>query len=284
MGVAIMQTGPALIHDIGACAVPAGQAAFWWLGQHGFAVKLAQTVCYLDAFLSPVEGRLVEPLLQPDEVTNADLVFGSHDHGDHIDREAWPRIAAASPQAKFVVPDLLRDRIVRELGLPDDRVLGLDEGMMIAVGDVSATAVPAAHEFLDCDPQTGRHPYVGFVLEGNGVRLYHAGDTCLYEGMQALLRRWTFDLALLPINGRDARRLAAGCIGNMTYQEAADLAGVLRPGLTVPTHFEMFAFNGEDPQLFLDYMRVKYPDLATHLPRHGERTPVCGRSQVAATE
>ena len=112
---------------------------------------------------------------------------------------------------------------------------------------------------------------MGYILNGNGFRLYHAGDTCLYEGMQARLRAKPLDLALLPINGRDARRLAAGCIGNMTYQEAADLAGAIQPGLTIPTHFEMFAQNSENPQLFVDYMRVKYPHLQTWIPRHGSR-------------
>ena len=57
----------------------------------------------------------------------------------------------------------------------------------------------------------------------------------------------------------------------MTYQEAADLAGAIRPGLTIPTHFDMFAANSENPQLFVDYMRVKCPHLATRVPRHGER-------------
>jgi L-ascorbate metabolism protein UlaG (beta-lactamase superfamily) len=273
-----MYHGHVLIDDIQACAVPPGHAAFWWLGQHGFAVKLGRTVCYLDAFLTPLAGRLVPPVLKPEELTNADLVLGSHDHADHIDRDAWPKIATASPRATFVVPALLRKRIVREVGLPGDRVLGVDQDLTIEAGGVLVTAVPAAHEFLDCDPQTGLHPYVGFVLESDGFRIYHAGDTCLYEGMQALLRRWTFDLALLPINGRDAKRLAAGYIGNLTYQEAADLAGAIRPGLTVPTHFEMFAMNSEDPRLFLDYMRVKYPDLPTHLPCHGKRAVVCSRA------
>ena len=127
------------------------------------------------------------------------------------------------------MPKLLREQIVGELGLPDDRVLGIDEGIVVQHEAVTVTAVPAAHEFLDEDPATGLHPYLGFIMEGNGFRLYHAGDTCLYEGMQAKLRRWPLDLALLPINGRDAKRLAANCIGNMTYQEAADLAGAIRP-------------------------------------------------------
>ena len=275
-----MPTGRALIEDIRACAVPAGQAAFWWLGQHGFAVKLGTAVCFIDPFLSPLEGRRIPPLLRPGELADAAMVLGSHDHADHIDRPAWPAIAAAAPQCKFVVPALLREKIAGELRLSDDRVLGVDQGLSVEIAGVSVSGVPAAHEFLDCDPRTGLHPYVGFVIEGNGFRLYHAGDTCCYEGMPALLRRWAFDLAMLPINGRDAKRLAANCIGNMTYQEAADLAGAIRPGLTVPAHFDMFADNGEDPQRFLDYMRVKYPHLAVHLPRHGRRTMV-SRAQRA---
>jgi len=265
-----MTTGARLIEDIDAARVGSGQCAIWWLGQHGFAVKMGESVCYLDLFLSRLEGRLVPSLLGPETISNATLVCGTHDHADHIDRPAWPAIAAASPQAKFIVPLLLREKIVSELHLPPARVEGVDVGITVQFKGISVTAVPAAHEFLDTDAATGLHPGLGFIIQGNGVCLYHAGDTCLYEGMQATLRQWKIHAAFLPINGRDAQRLASGCIGNMTYQEAADLAGSIRPGLTVPTHFEMFAGNSENPQLFIDYMRVKYPRLATRLPVHGE--------------
>ncbi|MEI8197165.1 MAG: MBL fold metallo-hydrolase [Phycisphaerae bacterium] len=269
-----MLQGPALIRDIDACQLALGQAAFWWLGQHGFAVKLGNAVCYIDAFLSPMEGRQVPPLLNPADITNATLVLGSHDHGDHIDRPAWPLIAQASPRARFVVPKLLQAQVARELKIPQDRVLGVDEGITLTIAQVQVTAVPAAHEFLDTDPTTDLHPYLGFMLVGNGLTLYHAGDTCLYEGMQATLRRFPLDLAFLPINGRDAQRLRTNCIGNMTYQEAVDLAGALRPGLVIPTHFEMFAMNSADPRLFVDYLNVKYPERKTLIPEHGCRTLV----------
>lgn len=266
-----MKTGKTLIDDIDSYDVSAGQCALWWLGQHGFVVKLGKAVCYLDPYLTPNPLRQVAPLLEAEQITNATLVLGSHDHDDHIDRAAWPGIAKASPGTKFVVPRLLRERIIREVKLPKERVLGLDEGSAITEEAVTVRAVPAAHELLDEDPTTGLHPYLGYIVEGNGFRLYHAGDTCIYEGMQAKLRHWPLDLAMLPINGRDAKRLAANCIGNMTYQEAADLAGAIRPGLTIPAHFEMFAANSENPQLFVDYMHVKYPHLETCIPRHGER-------------
>ena len=88
--------------------------------------------------------------------------------------------------------------------------------------------------------------------------------------MHSSLKRWKYDLAFLPINGRDAVRLKRGCIGNMTYQEAADLAGAIEPKLTVPGHFEMFEGNSVNPQPSIDYMAVKYPDQRCMIPRHGE--------------
>lgn len=272
-----MRTGQDLIRDIDSCQVPEGSVAAWWLGQHSFVVKAGDSVIYIDPFLTPMERRQVPPLLTPEQVCHASLICGTHDHVDHIDREVWPALAKASPGARFVVPDLLRESLARDLAVPDERFVGLDDGRTARIGDVRITGVAAAHEFLDRDPASGRHPYLGYVMEANGCAVYHSGDCCIYEGLQTKLRRWNLDVAFLPINGRDAQRLAAGCIGNMTYQEAADLAGALRPGLTIPAHYEMFANNSQDPEPFLDYMRVKYPHLKTLRPEHGERILTPGR-------
>lgn len=269
-----MKKNAELIEDVNSCTVGSGECAFWWLGQLGFVLKLGRTVCWIDAYLAESPRRRVPPLVQPSQVTNADAVLGTHDHGDHVDRQSWSGMAAASPGAAFVVPDMVREAVVENAAIPNERVKGLDDGTSLTVGDVTITAVPAAHELLDQDPATGRYPYLGYVFEGNGVCVYHSGDTCLYEGMQAKLRQWHFDLACMPINGRDARRLSSNCIGNMTYQETVDLAGAVRPGLTVPGHWDMFEGNREDPQLFVDYMRVKYPDLECMIPEYGTRVTV----------
>ena len=266
--------GKALINDINACTVRGGSLALWWLGQHSFAVKVGGKVLYLDPFLSAFDGRQIPPLLAPKEVSNADLVFGSHDHADHIDRGAWPDIAAASPGCRFVVPELVREQVASDLGIPAERFVGSDDGGVADIDGVRITGVASAHEFLDRDEATGHYPYLGFVIEVGGCALYHSGDTCLYEGLPAKLRPWRLDVAMLPINGRDAERLRAGCIGNMTYQETADLAGSLSPGLTIPTHYDMFATNSEDPRLFVDYMAVKYPALRVLVPGYGERVVV----------
>jgi L-ascorbate 6-phosphate lactonase len=67
-------------------------------------------------------------------------------------------------------------------------------------------------------------------------------------------------------------RYKAGILGNMTFQEAGDLAGAVHPRLTVPTHYDMFDGNLEDVTKFTDYMTVKYPRLKTHVCGYGLRT------------
>jgi len=267
-------TNEALVQDIDACKVPRGGCAYWWLGQHSFALKLGGHVLYLDPFLSPHPRRNVPPLLRPQDLAHAELVFGTHDHTDHIDRKVWPAIAAAAPRARFVVPRLVLPRLVQDLAIPEERFLGMTDGETEVVGELRITALASAHEFLSQDQATGLYPFLGFVIDFQGLRVYHSGDSCLYEGLHAKLRALAPALVFLPINGRDAARLERNCIGNMTYQETADLAGALAPRVTVPTHWDMFNGNTEDPERFRRYMAVKYPQLEVRVPRHGEREVV----------
>lgn len=268
-----MKTGKELINEICETMPAAGEAAIWWLGQLGFAVKLGGRTFYMDAFLSRHPNRRVPSLLEPEEVTNADYIFGSHDHTDHIDRKVWHQLSVSSPNAKFIVPKLLIPSLSNDLNIKEDRFLGLDDGVTLKLlDDMSITGIAAAHEFLDQDPDTGSFPYQGCVVEGGGCTLYHSGDTCIYEGMYGRLRKFEkLDVMFLPINGRDGRRYKENVIGNMTYQEAADMAGTFRPGLVIPAHYEMFEKNSEDPWLFADYLTAKYPGVNYWIGGHGER-------------
>jgi L-ascorbate metabolism protein UlaG (beta-lactamase superfamily) len=267
----MLLTGKRLLEDINAFDCRKEGLAFWWLGQHSFILKVAGRILYIDPFLSDHGKRLVPPLLDPGEITNADLVLGTHDHRDHIDREIWPALAAASPQSLFVVPEAKRPELIEALQIPATRFRGIDAMDSIEIAGITISAVPAAHENLEPCPVTGRYSFLGYVIEADGWTVYHPGDTCRYEGMPGILSHWRFDVAFLPINGRDGERFARNCIGNMTFQEAVDLAGEIRPGLTVPTHFDMFAGNREDPKKFVDYAKAKYPKLSVRICRYGER-------------
>ncbi|MCR5233471.1 MAG: hypothetical protein K6E53_06130 [Lachnospiraceae bacterium] len=80
-----------------------------------------------------------------------------------------------------------------------------------------------------------------------------------YEGMLPKIKAFgAIDAEILPINGRDAKRYRSNCIGNMTYQEAADFAGEIEPHFVIPGHWDMFADNSSDPNAFEDYIDAKY--------------------------
>ncbi len=238
---------------------PAGSAALWRLGQMGLLIKMCDTVLCVDYYASESPGRLFPPPVPAEELTGIDLFLGTHDHLDHIDHASWRIWAGNNPRAQFIFPSVHLKSVLED-GVPAANGRGLDDGESMQCRGVTVHAVAAAHEFLSPDPVTGRYPCLQYVIEGNGIRIYHAGDTLRYEGMLGKLRRLgPFDAALLPINGRDGKRYRRGCIGNMTFQEAADLAGELRPRLVIPGHWDLFADNPGDPEAFADYLDAKYP-------------------------
>ena len=265
-----VKSGKELAAQIYGASVPKGSFAFWWLGQLGYAVKLGDAVIFIDAFLSPHPSRQIEPLLSPEDMAGADLILGTHDHSDHVDRKTWAALAKHGTDAVFAAPAPCADNLRETLGIAPEKLIAAQEGTAIEVSGIKITPVAAAHELLTYID--GQSVSLSYVIEGNGCKLFHAGDTCIYEGYTTKLKAFgRFDVMFLPINGRDAVRLLSGCIGNMTYQEAVDLAGTLNPRLVVPGHYEMFANNSADPQLFRDYLDAKYPGAECWIGGHGER-------------
>jgi L-ascorbate metabolism protein UlaG (beta-lactamase superfamily) len=61
------------------------------------------------------------------------------------------------------------------------------------------------------------------------------------------VRELAADLALLPVNGRDATRAQAGIPGNFTLDEAIALCAETGMTSLLAHHFGLFAFNTIDP-------------------------------------
>ena len=254
-------------------ALPWGKARIWWLGQMGICLKLGETVLCVDYYASEDPDRLEDPPAAPENVTGVDAFLGTHDHIDHIDWPSWKVWKDTCPQASFILPEaVIRSRRSMTSDFPESRLIGLNSDTSFQIGDIKITAIPAAHEFLNQDPETGLYPCLQFIMEGYGMRIYHAGDTLRYEGMLPRLKEFGhIDAAILPINGRDGVRYRSDCIGNMTFQEACDLAGELGVGTVIPGHWNLFAHNSENPALFADYLDAKYgAGIRCIIPKAGE--------------
>lgn len=246
-----------LITDINRARPDKNEMFFWWLGQHSYIVKAAGKVIYFDPFLSAHKGRLQGSILSGKEAANADFVFCSHDHGDHLDVPSLPEIARSSPRALFIAPKTASEKMKKLVTTPK-RLKTINADETIVLPPLRVTAIKAKHEEFDHVQGVG-YPCLGFIVQTPAGVIYHAGDTLCYEGLATTLKRWRIDLAFIPINGRDGARLERNCLGNMTFQEAVDLAGEIKPAIVVPSHYGMFGYNTEDPVKFAHYLQIKYP-------------------------
>ncbi|MFB9279085.1 MBL fold metallo-hydrolase [Cohnella cellulosilytica] len=267
-----------LIEEIEDTKVPYGMLAVWSLGQASFIVKGGATVVYVDPFAladDEVERRyglkrLFPSPMRPEQITNADYCLITHEHDDHLDPDTIRAMAAANSRTRFAAPNCCLEEM-RQCGVSEARLYRAETDKIIFEDDgFFVKPIPAAHEQLDKDGE-GFFKYAGYVVRLNGVTWYHAGDTVIYDGLTERVAAERIDLALLPINGRDAFRTGRGIIGNMDYREAAELAHRAGFGLTIPMHYDLFAGNTERPGYFVDYVYDNFPRLRTHVMARGER-------------
>ena len=245
----------ALVNEINTMQVEPGGLQIWWIGQEGFVFKSPGQIIYIDPYLStyaekitrgkPNEHVRIKPApMKPEDVNHAEIVFCTHDHADHIDPESIPIIAAQSPRAHFIVPECARDTM-RGFGIGDERIHTMKGDDELRLKEIHIYAVPAKHEEFDKHAQKG-YPYLSYVINIDGITVFHAGDTIPYHGQVERLKKYKIDLAFLPINGRDESRHRLDLEGNFTCEEAVRFALDIKAGLTVPMHYDMFAINTAD--------------------------------------
>lgn len=263
------QNGSKLLSDISSFNPPKGSLAIWYIGQMGLVVKGAGKTIYIDPYFEDTDARKYPPPYSPEEITGVDLILGTHDHIDHIDRPTLAKAAIASPSCRFIVP-APHTRVLANLGIADDRIIGGKFGEVIDAGGVQITPIPAAHEELHQDNE-GNYLELGYILEIDGIKLYHSGDTTEYEDLVKLLKEYSPHIICLPINGRDLKRNRSHLIGNMNAREAVDVGCQAGAKLLIPLHYDMFAFNSENPAYFADYLYRAYPAQPFKIMAPGER-------------
>jgi L-ascorbate metabolism protein UlaG (beta-lactamase superfamily) len=244
-----------------------------WLGQAGFLLRGAGATVLVDAFLSNVDNRRIPPPLDPTTLSDVDLVLCTHEHWDHLDGPTVAAVAKASPDARVVVPAPVADQAV-SAGVPAERVVGAVAHEPLTGLAVPVMPIPACHGVDVSDAYNFGHDlsggvvrYLGYVLDFQGVRVYHAGDTIWWLGQERVLRDLGVHVALLPINGRDLTREADNIVGNMDHREAALMAAAAGVELLVPMHWDMFEANRGFPDQLVAVIERLGLDVSTLVPR-----------------
>ena len=272
-----VKSGRELLDEIENTQITRG-AVIWWLGQSGYAIKTANAMLYIDLYLSErltekykdaanPHIRMTQAPFRGGDVKNADVVLSTHKHTDHMDPQTMPDLLRSSPGALYILPKA-HIGYVTGWGLDSTRLVPAVADKPVNIGDVTIIPQPARHENFDYTEADG-YPHMSYIIKTEGVTLYHSGDTLPYNGM--VQRLAGVDAALLPINGRDARRHSFGTPGNCTMEEAlcvAELAGIK---LLIPHHYDMFTFNTVDIAEFEVKARELYPELPVCVLRCGEK-------------
>jgi L-ascorbate metabolism protein UlaG (beta-lactamase superfamily) len=181
-----------------------------WLGHSGFRVRAGRLTVYIDPYRV---GEAAAP---------ADLILVTHGHYDHFS----PRdIEALSHRGTWLVAPA---SVAEQVG---GHVLSIAPGEVIEPDFARGLAIHAIAAYNTSKRNADGRPFhpreagfVGYDLNIQGERLYHAGDTDVVPEMDDVAGA---DVALLPVSGTYV----------MTAEEAAEAARRIQPGVAVPMHW-----------------------------------------------
>lgn len=185
-----------------------------WLGHSTFLIRTLGKNIYIDPYILPKNSPL------------ADIILITHAHFDHLDKGKIGEIR--KPGTVFIC----NKKTSEELSGYGAKVIEYWESVD-ALG-MKVTAVPAYN------PKKNFHykgDACGFVIEAEGKKLYHAGDTDLIPEMTKLDN---IDVAMLPIGGTYT----------MDVDEAVEASLIIRPRFVIPMHYNMIQGTEADPDEF----------------------------------
>jgi L-ascorbate metabolism protein UlaG (beta-lactamase superfamily) len=189
-----------------------------WLGHASFKLVRGDVTVYFDPWR--IEG----------EPHDGDLVLVSHPHFDHCDAGDVAKVAKPNA-ATLTAADCAQK-------LKGSKVSGVVQvvrpGDTVKTKGVKVEVVPAYNTNKDFHRK--ENGWAGFIVEVDGLRFYHAGDTDFIPEMGGM----KVDVALLPVSG----------VYVMNAEEAAEAAKAIAPKVAVPMHYGSIVGSAADAKRF----------------------------------
>lgn len=180
---------------------------------------------YIDPF---IEGNPTSPI-ETSDVDDADWILVSHGHDDHYGNA----VELANDTGATLVSNFEITVDAQENGV--DNVEPMNIGGTVDVGTPTVHMTEAQHS------SGGLGHQAGFVIEWNGNRIYHAGDTGLFSDMKLINEFLNPDLGLIPIGDRFT-------MGPESAAKAVEYLGVEQ---AIPMHYNTMEGIEQDPQDFV---------------------------------
>lgn len=247
----------ALVSEMDHLLTDTTHAYLWWLGQSGFLLQWQGKRVLIDPYLSDSltkkyaatdkpHTRMSERVMDPALLKNISVVTSSHNHTDHLDAETLIPVLQNNPGIKFIIPEANRDFVCERVQCDKHFPFGLNDAQSVTVNGFTFYGVPAKHNEIERD-ENGKCRYMGYVIMFGTYKIYHSGDTLWFDELVDILKPFSVDVAILPINGNKPERKVAG---NLNCKEAAGLGKAVGAKTVIPCHYDMFAFNTADVNEF----------------------------------
>ena len=157
-----------------------------------------------------------DPYKIEDNMSDADIIFITHNHYDHMDSESINKVK--NNDTIIVAPKTMEDTI-REIKFKDYIFLNPNEE--IDLDDINIKTIPAYNLEKPFHPRTNN--WLGYILTYNNVTYYVAGDTDKTNEAENV----KCDIALIPIGGKFT----------MNVEEASELVKTINPKVVIPIHY-----------------------------------------------
>ena len=163
---------------------------------------------------------------------DADYIFITHSHYDHYSEEDIKKVR--KKETKIIITSDLKEK-VKELGFENSNIIIVTPNEKYIIDTLKIETIPAYNNEKHFHPKSNN--WVGYIIEINGEKYYIAGDTDITEENKKI----KCDVALLPIGGTFT----------MNYEEAAELANIIKPKIVIPIHYGSIVGNKSDAEKFI---------------------------------
>ena len=216
-----------------------GQVAITWIGHASFLVQFTDLNVLIDPNFANwlfLLKRLKRSGLRIEHLPPIDLVLLTHAHFDHFHKPPLRRV----PHPKIAIMPWGVGDLALILGF--GRVVELEWWESFSQRDWKVTLTPSKHWGARVLRDLHRG-YGGFVLEHQGRRIYHAGDSAYFEGFKEIGKTCRPEIALLPIGAYHPESFRHMHMGP---DEALRVFKDLRARWLVPMHYGTFRLSFED--------------------------------------
>ena len=230
-----------------------------WIGHSSLLISLAGRAVLIDPVFADKVGLLyrrhVPPGLLPEDLPPLAAVLISHNHYDHLDLASLRVIPGGVPVA---VPAGLAGDLRQKLQSSDSRELaGWDS---TRIGPLEVTFVPARHWSKRIGMGRNASLWGGYVIEANGVTLYHAGDSAWFdEGFAEIGRRFPdIDTAFIPIGAYTPAWFMEH--HHLNPEQAAEAFRIVGARQLVPVHWGTFQMADESLREPIERLQAWWDD------------------------